>query len=226
MLRIFDISLSLVALIVLSPILISTIIILRLTGEGQIIYTQKRIGLHEKEIKILKFATMLQDSPRLGAGNITLKDDPRVLPFGKILRKTKINELPQLVNILRGDMSLVGPRPLTQDMWQLYTHDQKSIIRKVTPGLTGAGSIYFRDEEKYFPTGTTNHRAIYVEKILPIKASLELWYAENKGIRTYFKIILLTAFAVLFKNSKFPAKILMREAMKTNAFNSGSLGKS
>ena len=103
MIRIFDIFLSSLAFLILSPLFLILIFILRITGEGEIFYSQKRIGLQEKEFRLFKFATMLKSSPLSETGEITIKDDPRILPFGKILRKTKINELPQLFNIFIGD---------------------------------------------------------------------------------------------------------------------------
>ena len=102
--RFIDFLLSLIALVVLSPLLFPVILILKCTGEGEIFYVQKRCGLGGKEFGLLKFATMLKNSPNIGAGEITLKEDPRVLPFGKLLRKSKLNELPQLWNIFVGNM--------------------------------------------------------------------------------------------------------------------------
>ena len=107
MLRFFDILLSSIAFIVLVPILLPVCLLLRFTGEGEIFYAQPRVGLNGRGFKLLKFATMLKNSPQIGAGAITVTNDPRVLPVGRFLRKTKINELPQILNILRGDMSLV-----------------------------------------------------------------------------------------------------------------------
>ena len=147
--RFFDILFSLISLLFFSPLFFIIIIILKLTGEGEIFFLQKRSGKDEKEFKIIKFATMLKNSPYLGAKDITLKDDPRVLKFGKFLRKTKINELPQLINILIGDMSVVGPRPLTKEQFSNYDVNSKKLISSIEPGLTGIGSVVFRDEEKY-----------------------------------------------------------------------------
>ena len=127
--RIFDILISFLALIILIPLFIPIILILRLTGEGEIFYFQERVGLDNKTIKIYKFATMLKNSEQMGTGIYTAKNDPRILPFGNFLRKTKINELPQIINILNGDISLVGPRPLIRKTFELYKeHDQKNNI--------------------------------------------------------------------------------------------------
>jgi lipopolysaccharide/colanic/teichoic acid biosynthesis glycosyltransferase len=112
MLRVLDFGFSAIALLVLMPLLLPVCILLRFTGEGEVFYAQTRIGLNGKTFKLLKFATMLKNSPQIGAGAITVTNDPRVLPIGRFLRKTKINELPQILNILLGDMSIVGPRPL------------------------------------------------------------------------------------------------------------------
>ena len=109
--RFFDIVLSAVGIVVLSPLLVPVMIILKLTGEHYIFYGQKRVGYKNRQFQIWKFATMLKASPSLGTGSLTVKNDPRVFPFGRFLRKTKLNELPQIFNILLGDMSIVGPRP-------------------------------------------------------------------------------------------------------------------
>ena len=121
--------------------------ILRVSGEGEIFFLQNRVGRGGKDFKLYKFATMLKDSPKIGTGTISMKNDPRVLPVGKILRKTKINELPQLINVLVGDMSIIGPRPLTLKSFDLYSLDVQQAIKKVKPGLSGVGSIVFRKEE-------------------------------------------------------------------------------
>ena len=112
--RLFDILLAFMSLLILFPFFLIVIIILLLTGEGEVFYLQKRLGYLNKKFKIIKFATMIKDSPNIGTGSLTLRDDPRVLPFGKFLRKSKINELPQIFNVIIGNMSIVGPRPQMQ----------------------------------------------------------------------------------------------------------------
>ena len=154
MLRFFDFLLSFSAIIILIPIFIPIMILLKFSGEGEIFYLQKRIGFSGKEFKLVKFATMLKDSPNQGSGDITLENDPRVLPLGRFLRLTKINELPQLLNVFMGDMSLIGPRPLTKKMFLMYKPETQKIITKVRPGLSGLGSIIFRNEQAYI--GNTN----------------------------------------------------------------------
>ena len=145
--RFLDILLSGIAIVILSPLLVPVMLILKCTGEHYIFYGQDRIGYRNKHFKILKFATMLLNSPNMAGGMYTTKNDPRVLPFGRFLRKTKINELPQIFNIFLGDMSIVGPRPLVDKTFAPYSDEVKAKIYNVKPGLTGIGSIVFRDEE-------------------------------------------------------------------------------
>tara|TARA_B100000963_G_C22635049_1_gene677147 strand:+ start:4026 stop:4682 length:657 start_codon:yes stop_codon:yes gene_type:complete len=195
--RFFDIFFSFLALLVLSPLFIPIIIILRVTGEGEIFYIQERSGKEGKHFGLYKFATMLRDSPNMGAGEITLKSDPRVLKFGKYLRKTKLNELPQLINILFGEMSIVGPRPMVPNTYLKYPLEAQKKINTVRPGLTGIGSIIFRDEETFLDT-KDDPRKFYDDVIIPYKSNLEIWYVENKTFTIYLKIIFITACAVIF----------------------------
>ena len=204
--RFFDLTLSSIAIILLSPLLIPVIFILKITGEGEIFYIQKRIGRNGNEFGLLKFATMLKNSPNIGAGEITIHNDPRVLPVGKFLRKTKLNELPQLFNIILGDMSLVGPRPMVPNTYANYPKEAQFILNKVRPGLTGIGSIFFRDEEKFL-VNKKNPMDFYQEYIIPYKSDLEIWYVTNNSIILYFKIILITAWVVIFSKSRVAEKM-------------------
>lgn len=192
--------LSLIALIALSPLLIIVILILRLTGEGEIFYIQERVGKESKIFGLYKFATMLKNSPNMGAGEITIKGDPRVLPFGKFLRKTKINELPQLWNIFIGDMSIVGPRPMVPNTYAYYSNSARKKLDTIKPGLTGIGSIIFRDEERYL-VNRDEPMEFYREHIIPYKIDLELWFVENNSLWLYIKIIFVTAWVILFPSS-------------------------
>ena len=146
--RVFDIIFSGLALIVLSPLMLPLIFLLKITGEGEIFFLQSRVGHGGKHFQLYKFATMLKNSPNMGTGTVTVHNDPRILPIGGFLRKTKINELPQLLNVLRGDMSLIGPRPQTLRCFNAFPEFLQSTIVSVKPGLSGIGSLYFRDEEK------------------------------------------------------------------------------
>lgn len=194
--RFFDVQFSLIAIIILSPIIFLTSIILKFTGEGEIFYLQNRIGKNQKPFKLIKFATMVKNSEKIGAGTITVRNDPRVLPFGKILRITKINELPQLFNIFNGDMSVIGPRPLLKKQFSMYSEDDKKIISSVRPGLSGVGSIVFRDEEELL-SKESDPIKFYQKTISPHKAYLEKWYVANNSISLYFKLIILTIYVVM-----------------------------
>ena len=202
--RTFDILISFVALISLIPIFIPIILILRFSGEGEIFYFQERVGLNNKTIKIFKFATMLKNSEQMGTGIYTAKNDPRILPFGNFLRKTKINELPQIINILNGDISLVGPRPLIRKTFELYKEQDQKIIYSMKPGLTGVGSIVFRNEEEILNNARIDLEKFYENHITPYKADLELWYEKNKSFICDLKIIFLTAWVIFFNDSNLP----------------------
>lgn len=194
--RFFDVLFSFIAIITLSPIIFLTSIILKFTGEGEIFYLQDRIGKNQKSFKLIKFATMVKNSEKIGAGTVTVRNDPRVLPFGRILRITKVNELPQLFNIFAGDMSVIGPRPLLSKQFSMYSEEDKKIISSVRPGLSGVGSIVFRDEEKLL-SKELDPLEFYQKKISPHKAYLEKWYVENNSIYLYFKLIILTVYVVI-----------------------------
>lgn len=194
--RLFDILLSGLALLVLSPLLVPIALLLRLTGEGEIFFLQNRVGKNGKPFALYKFATMLKNSPSIGTGTVTLKDDPRILPAGKFLRKTKINELPQLLNILNGSMSIIGPRPQTQRCFDAFPLRSQEAIVKVRPGLSGIGSIVFRDEEEMMH-GHQDPNYFYDQVIMPYKGQLEEWYVQNQSLYTYFMLIALTVWVVL-----------------------------
>jgi lipopolysaccharide/colanic/teichoic acid biosynthesis glycosyltransferase len=194
--RFFDFILSVSVLILLVPFFLPIMILLKLTGEGEIFYIQQRIGLNGENFGLIKFATMLKNSSNMGTGDITLKNDPRVLPMGDFLRKTKINELPQIFNIIKGDMSIVGPRPHTKKNFLLYSKKIQDAVITLRPGLTGIGSIIFRDEEGILDT-TMDKVAFYQNVIAPYKGELELWYKNNVSIKNYFIIIFATALYVV-----------------------------
>lgn len=195
--RFFDLLLSSLAIIFLLPLLIPIMILLRLTGEGEVFFRQARVGKNRVSFHLLKFATMLKNSEQIGAGTVTLKDDFRVLPVGVFLRKTKLNELPQLFNIFLGDMSIIGPRPLHEKQFSFYSTEDQNVIASTMPGLSGVGSVIFRDEEKILQDSSDPDKT-YKELITPEKAKLEIWYVENNTILLYFKLIFLTLVAVLF----------------------------
>lgn len=214
--RLFDILSSGMLILFISPLLIPLIIILRLTGEGKIFYIQQRIGKGGKNFGLLKFATMLENSPNMSGGDVTMGKDPRVLPVGAILRKTKINELPQLLNIFLGHISVVGPRPLTPRTFACYPDEIQKEIKNLKPGLTGIGSIVFRDEERILSNSPKAHLDCYKEDIAPYKGSLEVWYKKHQSFGIDLVLIFLTAWAILSPKSQLHFK-LFSDLPKNNA---------
>ena len=197
-----DIIVSFITLIILLPIFVPITIALRLTSEGEVFYFQERIGLNNSRFQIWKFATMLKNSMNMGTGSITLQNDFRVTPVGKVLRITKINELPQIINILKGDISLVGPRPLVTKTFMAYSDEIQSKIYNVKPGLTGIGSIVFRDEESLISAvKDEDPHKFYKRVIAPYKGELEMWYQENRSFFLDLQLIFMTAWVILFPKS-------------------------
>ena len=205
--RLLDIIVSLIALTSLLPLFIPIIILLRITAEGEVFYFQERIGLKNSRFQIWKFATMLKNSMNMGTGSITLQNDFRVTPVGKFLRKTKINELPQIINILKGDISLIGPRPLVTKTFSAYTEEIQSKIYNVKPGLTGIGSIVFRDGESLISAvKDEDPHEFYKRVIAPYKGELEMWYQKNKSLFLDLQLIFMTAWVILFPESRLYEK--------------------
>ncbi len=191
----------------MSPLMFPVILGLLLTGEHYVFYLQERIGYKNKKFNIYKFATMLKNSPNIGSGLHTTLKDPRILPMGGFLRKTKINELPQLFNIFLGSMSIIGPRPLVDKTFEPYSDIVKKNIYNVKPGLSGIGSIIFRDEEKLLSNSTIPINEFYSKYISPYKGDLELWYQKKISFYTDFMIIFLTIWVVLFPKSSLVFKV-------------------
>ena len=204
--RFFDIAISFLAILVLLPLIIPILFILRFTGEGEVFFLQERIGMNGKKFKLIKFATMLKDSPNMGTKTITMKEDFRILPFGKFLRKTKINELPQIINIFLGNMSFIGPRPLTSQTFSAYSKNIQEVVKQVKPGLSGVGSIIFRGEEEIMQ-GDLASIDFYNNYIAPYKGALEEWFVLNKGSLIYFLAIIITIWAIFVPRTKMHWKI-------------------
>ena len=199
--RFFDILFSGIGLIILFPLFLFIMLILIFSGEREIFFLQERIGREGKVFKLIKFATMLKDSPNIGTKTLTVKNDPRILPVGKVLRKTKINELPQLVNVFLGDMSLIGPRPLTEQTFASYSFSVQMNIKKIRPGLSGLGSIIFRNEEDILG-GENAKKGFYDCEIAPYKGLIEEWFVLNKNLRVYFLAIFVTIWVCIFPKSR------------------------
>jgi lipopolysaccharide/colanic/teichoic acid biosynthesis glycosyltransferase len=197
--RLFDLVISGLSILVLSPLLLPIILLLRITGEGEVFFSQDRMGKGGSLFSLHKFATMLKDSPNIGSGTLTVQNDPRILPLGNFLRKTKINELPQLFNVFKGDMSIVGPRPQSSRNFSAFSEDVQKNIMLVSPGLTGLGSIFFSDEEAML-TSAVNHDEFYDSVIMPYKGQLETWYVNHTTILIDLKIVYVTALKIIFPN--------------------------
>ena len=204
--RCFDFAAALLAIIVLLPFMIPIIIGLLLTGEHYVFYWQERIGRGGKPFNVWKFATMLKNSPNIGTGTTTIANDPRVLPMGKFLRKTKINELPQLINVLIGNMSVIGPRPLVKSEFDIYDPETQQILVAMKPGLSGIGSVVFRDEE-YYISQTSDPIDFYAARVIPQKARLEKWYYTHRNLWVDLMLILITVWVILFPKSNLVYKI-------------------
>ncbi len=194
--RFFDIIFSGIAIAIFLLPMSIIVLILKFTGEGEIFFFQYRVGRSNKKIKLIKFVTMLKNSENMGTGTITVHNDPRILPFGNFLRKTKLNELPQLLNVFLGDMSVIGPRPQTQRCFDAFPESSRNAILKVRPGLSGIGSIVFRSEEDMM-NSYDNPDYLYDNVIMPFKGKLEEWYVKNNSLTTYFKLIFITVLVIL-----------------------------
>lgn len=193
--RIFDIVSSLLILIIFSPFFFIISIIILLESKGGVIYKQIRIGKNETPFYLLKFRTMKVDSDKLGLLTIG-KNDSRITRFGKFLRKTKLDEIPQLFNIIKGDMSVVGPRPEVPKYVALYNSEQKKVL-SVRPGLTDYASLVYINENELLG-GTENAEQVYITQIMPEKLKLNLQYLNDHSFLLDIKLIFKTIFQ-LFK---------------------------
>jgi len=189
MIRILDVLFSFLGIILLSPFLLLTALVIKLSSSGPVLYKQSRIGLNGREFNVFKFRSMRLNSDKLGL--ITVGGhDPRVTSVGYYLRKYKLDELPQLINVLIGDMSLVGPRPEVKKYVNLYNHEQSKVL-SIRPGITDWASIHYRDENMILGQSADPEKD-YIEKVMPDKLQYNLVYIENYGPVEYFKIIVVT----------------------------------
>lgn len=175
--RTFDILVSAIGLLALSPVLALVAIAIKIGSPGPVFFRQERVGKNFRPFKILKFRTMVVDAPKLGAQITQGNDDPRITKIGKLLRRTKLDELPQLINVLRGEMSFVGPRPEVPRYVELFRDDYAEILR-VRPGITDPASLKYRDEGAILAQAA-DHEAAYIEQILPDKIALAKEYVRR-----------------------------------------------
>lgn len=188
--RFFDILFSLSILIIFSPLLFYIALAIKRESSGHVFYKGRRVGKGGKIFYMNKFRTMVANADKIG-GPTTSNDDARITRVGKILRRYKLDELPQFINVLKGEMSIVGPRPDVEDVIKLIPEEQKKPILSLRPGITDFASLYFRNEGEIVNKSTDPHKA-YLEKIWPKKIELQLKYAKEQSFFTDIKIIAKT----------------------------------
>jgi lipopolysaccharide/colanic/teichoic acid biosynthesis glycosyltransferase len=193
--RLFDILFSFIGLLLLSPLLLLMIFLIKFEDRGPVLYRGVRVGRHGRSFRIFKFRTMVLNADELG-GPSTPADDPRLTKIGKILRKYNLDELPQFINVLKGDMSIVGPRPEVPQYVEMFTDEEKEILN-VRPGITDWASIWNPDEGAIL-AGSDDPEKVYLEKIWPEKHRLQLEYVRAHSVWIDFKIIFTTLRVHLF----------------------------
>ncbi|MBA7499756.1 UDP-N-acetylgalactosamine-undecaprenyl-phosphate N-acetylgalactosaminephosphotransferase [subsurface metagenome] len=198
--RAFDIAASLYGLIVLSPVMFFVAIFVKCESPGPVFYLGKRTGRYGIPFRIIKFRTMVAEADKMGGGPSCADDDPRITKFGRFLRKYKLNELPQLINVLKGNMSFVGPRPEVKFYTDMFTEEEKAIL-SVRPGITDWASIWNPDEGKVLAEVSAkgqDSELYYEENIRPQKIKLQLYYVRKRSFWVDMKILFETV-KVLFK---------------------------
>ncbi len=202
--RLFDFVCSLFGLILLSPVFLILAILICLDSKGGVFFRGKRVGLNGEEFKIFKFRSMIPDCEGKGKWNVGDKDD-RITRMGHILRKTKLDELPQLINVLKGDMSFVGPRPELKYYTDMYTEEEKAIL-DLKPGITDWASMTNFEQFKGF-TQAKDPDEFYLREVRPLKLKLQLYYRYNNGFFSDIKCILWTVYKVITRSQKLPDDI-------------------
>ena len=192
--RLFDLSLTIPGLLILSPVFLLSIIAIKLDSKGPFIFKQKRVGLNGKIFEVLKFRTMVVDAEKKGV-KVTTSNDVRITKVGIFLRNCKVDELPQLLNVLKGEMSLVGPRPEVPEYVKFYPDNVRNIILSVSPGITDKASIEYKDENKILANSKDPVKD-YREKILPIKLAYYKDYALNHSLKMDISLIFITIYAI------------------------------
>lgn len=204
--RIFDVLLSFVLILLLSPLFFLILFGLLVSG-NDLLYFQNRVGKEGKVFRVIKFSTMLRNSLDLPGGSITVRNDPRITRFGFLLRITKLNELPQLLNVFTGSMSFVGPRPYMKDGFYSFSESAQKVLIQQRPGITGISSVVFRDEEYFVTHSGMNPLFFYKNYIFPFKSELELWYYHNRSIYVDLMILALTGYKIVFPKSTLEYKV-------------------
>ncbi len=199
--RLFDIVVSLVLLLLLLPFMVLVAITVKLTSPGPVFYRAERVGLKMKTFKMFKFRTMVIDADRAGP-RITAQDDPRVTSVGEFLRSTKIDELPQLINVLKGEMALVGPRPEDPRFVKFYTPDQLRLL-EFKPGVTGPAQLEYSVEHQDKLLDVSQAEEVYIREMLPDKLRLDLEYERSRSPLRDAKILLRSVKLVLSAVAKW-----------------------
>jgi lipopolysaccharide/colanic/teichoic acid biosynthesis glycosyltransferase len=211
--RIFDFILALIGLIIISPAFLVIAIVNKISAK-EVFFIQDRIGAGFKPFRMYKFATMVKNAHIVG-GTVTYNGDPRVTRLGAILRNTKLNELPQLINVLKGDMSFVGPRPLPLKEIAIYDDSIARRIYSIRPGVTGLGSLYFFNEEKLLSNDKHTAENFFKNTIVPQKADLELWYVDNRTFLFDLKVIIATL-SLVFIPGHFVLSYISKKLIGSN----------
>jgi len=192
--RILDVVVSGLGLALLSPLMLALSVCIKLDSRGPLFYRGKRVGKDGEPFRMYKFRTMVVEADRIGPA-LTYREDPRITRVGGFLRRTKLDELPQLINVLKGEMSLVGPRPEDPSYVAHYTAEQREVLR-VKPGVTGPTQLEYRDEASMLEARTAD--AHYLSQIMPEKLALDLLYVHNRSLVEDFKILWQTAVTLIF----------------------------
>ncbi len=195
--RLFDLIFSLIGLIITSPLLVLIAILIKLDSKGPIFYRGTRIGQFGKPFRIFKFRTMVVNAEELG-GPSTAGDDSRLTKIGKLLKKFQLDELPQLINVLEGEMSFVGPRPEVKMYVDMMTNEERSTILSIKPGMTDLASLWDFHESEVLK-GSPDPEKSYMEKIRPTKIKLQLEYVKTRSFMLDLKIIIKTILKIFYE---------------------------
>jgi lipopolysaccharide/colanic/teichoic acid biosynthesis glycosyltransferase len=201
--RLFDIFFALFGLLVFAPLMLAVAVIIKLTSRGLVLYAQVRSGLHRKAFYVYKFRTMVDKAETMGT-TVTTGIDPRITPIGRILRKTKLDELPQLFNVLKGDMSFVGPRPDVPEITDKYTPEMTRVF-DVRPGITSIATLHFRHEEDILAK-VDNPDQFYDDVVVPLKVALAMEHARRNSFWFDLGVLLKTVWVLLPPGKVWPVK--------------------
>lgn len=195
--RAIDLAIVIPGLVLLSPLLLAIAVVVRITSPGPVMFRQQRVGWRGELFEIFKFRTMVVDADQRGP-HLTVMNDPRITPLGRLLRRTKLDELPQLFNVLRGDMSLVGPRPQIPSVVSHYPEEVHRVVFSVRPGITDPATIQYRNEEQIL-AAAENPQRCHIDRLLPRKLDMYVHYVRCQSTTTDARILLQTIACLLPK---------------------------